>query len=81
MDVTLHERPDNYTIPGVRTLNRVKDPGKTLNFEIEFRDELRNSKILEVVSKFSIERSRRRKEADLPKNRNPPPPYVGGYEF
>src|SRR5712675_900117 len=30
MDVTLHERPDNYTIPGVRTLNRVKDPQESV---------------------------------------------------
>src|SRR6266850_3142248 len=28
MNVTLHEGPDNYTIPGVRTLNRVNDPGR-----------------------------------------------------
>ena len=28
MNVTLHEGPDSYTIPGVRTLNRVKDPAQ-----------------------------------------------------
>src|SRR5437899_6451487 len=69
MDVTLHERPDNYTIPSVRTLNRVKDPPESAasgewrvtgrenrsSFGCVVSEKIRNSR-LEIRNKFETRR-------------------------